>query len=866
MTQKFLHQKLIEKLGTENINKIELPNFIADNLNPKFQIRPYQKKAFQNFICYDDGNFEFKETPIHLLFQMATGSGKTLMMAGLILYLYQKGYRNFLFFVPSKNIIKKTKDNFLNPQSSKYLFSQKIFMDGREININKVNTFDEARESNINICFTTIQQLHIDLNSVRENAITFEDFEENKIVLLGDEAHHLNTATKKSKSDLEKEAYWEETVQTIFKANRKNILLEFTATMDFSHPDIKEKYTDKTIYQYDLLRFRKDKYSKEIKTISLDDEFEKIILHAVLLSQYRLKIAEKNNVFLKPVLLFKAQKTKQQSDENEELFKKIITELNTKKLEKILNSNEKGILKKVFNFFQEKYNNNYQNFVEELQGDFSDEKIINVNDEKNKEKNQLLLNSLEDENNLIRVIFAVQKLNEGWDVLNLFDIVRLYDSRDGKWQRDGKYKAGKTTLSEVQLIGRGARYFPFQVDEEQELFKRKYDEETESELKILEELHYHSKYNSRYLDELEKTLIEQGLKDEKPREKRKIEIVDDEFYEKQFIFKNEKKKNLNTDKKSFKDYGINVLDISYQIGTSKSQEKAIFENDKKENNNISEEIHRIKFEDIHRRIFYKAMNKNSDFWNFRNLKKYFGNLKSIDDFFDEKFFYQFYFTSNDKLENLSCEDQLECVGKLLKEVTKKVKENFYEDRGTKTFTKRKFKNIFKKIKEFHFDISKEEISTEQIKDFFIHDKLYGTGEEKNFIEFFSSYLEKLQQKYSEVKLVRNERELKLYRFKDGIGFEPDFILFLTEKNSQKKNKKDDEKYDKETSYQVFIEPKGNHLLEPDKEKEKFLKEIKEQHSLELLLENEDYKLLGLKFYNKNNEREFKEDFEEELLQ
>ena len=45
---------------------------------------------------------------------MATGSGKTLGMAGLILYLYTKGFRNFLFFVNSNNSIKKTKDNFLN--------------------------------------------------------------------------------------------------------------------------------------------------------------------------------------------------------------------------------------------------------------------------------------------------------------------------------------------------------------------------------------------------------------------------------------------------------------------------------------------------------------------------------------------------------------------------------------------------------------------------------------------------------------------------------------------------------------------------------------------------------------------------------
>ena len=53
-------------------------------------------------------------------------------------------------------------------------------------------------------------------------------------------------------------------------------------------------------------------------------------------------------------------------------------------------------------------------------------------------------------------------LNEGWDVLNLFDIVRLYDIRDGKTPKTG-FVAGKTTNTEKQLIGRGARYYPFVI-------------------------------------------------------------------------------------------------------------------------------------------------------------------------------------------------------------------------------------------------------------------------------------------------------------------------------------------------------------------------------------------------------------------
>jgi type III restriction enzyme len=38
------------------------------------------------------------------------------------------------------------------------------------------------------------------------------------------------------------------------------------------------------------------------------------ILQALILSQYRLKVAEKNKIYCKPVILFKAQKTVAESE------------------------------------------------------------------------------------------------------------------------------------------------------------------------------------------------------------------------------------------------------------------------------------------------------------------------------------------------------------------------------------------------------------------------------------------------------------------------------------------------------------------------------------------------------------------------
>jgi type III restriction enzyme len=171
-------------------------------------------------------------------------------------------------------------------------------------------------------------------------------------------------------------------------------------------------------------------------------------------------------------------------------------------------------LLRAFAFIMDERGMAADDFARELQGDFASEKVVNVNNPKDLENRQIELNALEDRDNEIRVIFAVDKLNEGWDVLNLFDIVRLYDTRDGK----GK-KVGKTTMAEAQLIGRGARYFPFispdQPDAARE--KRKFDSAMDNPLRILEELHYHCSHNPKYIQDIRNALRETGMLNENAR-------------------------------------------------------------------------------------------------------------------------------------------------------------------------------------------------------------------------------------------------------------------------------------------------------------------------------------------------------------
>ena len=92
--------------------KPKITKVITDNI--KQPLRPYQVNALESFIFYNKHK-NYKDIPNkHLLFHMATGSGKTNIIASTMLYLYEQGYRDFIFFVNTQNIITKTKANLID--------------------------------------------------------------------------------------------------------------------------------------------------------------------------------------------------------------------------------------------------------------------------------------------------------------------------------------------------------------------------------------------------------------------------------------------------------------------------------------------------------------------------------------------------------------------------------------------------------------------------------------------------------------------------------------------------------------------------------------------------------------------------------
>jgi len=99
-------------------------------------------------------------------------------------------------------------------------------------------------------------------------------------------------------------------------------------------------------------------------------------------------------------------------------------------------------------------------------------------------------------------------------------------------------------------------------------------------------------------------------------------------------------------------------------------------------------------------------------------------------------------------------------------------------------------------------------------------------------------MNELKEKYSEIHLLRNERFFQLYNFDNGKALEPDYLLYLQEKDTEN-----------QLFYQLFIEPKGDHLIKTDDWKQDFLQSIEKEAELIWNFKNPTYKVIGLPFYN-----------------
>jgi type III restriction enzyme len=889
----------------------KIPQYISNNL--KYDFFDWQKEAFEYFLLNENKkNLEKKTT--HLMFNMATGTGKTLLMAATILYYYKQGYRHFIFFVNANNIVDKTENNFIDNTHTKYLFKEKIVIDDKTVNIKKVDTFSENPQ-NIEIKFTSIQKLYNDIHIQKENQTTLDDLHKLNIVMLADEAHHLNTNTRNNgkteelfhkeitgqtgEAEIERKG-WEHTVIELIlnkngkKDDNKNVLLEFTATIP-TEQAVVEKYKDKIIYKFGLKEFLQAGYTKEINLISSTLSKKERVLQSLLFQWYRHKIALKYGIAnFKPVILFRS-KTIDESKADYEEFLNWVEEISSKDFDFLKNIGNKiheaerptlfemgkSRTEQVLEYIK-KEKINYLEIAEWIKQNYQEKNTIITNSKTNKtkteqtdEEQEKLLNNLEDKNNHIRAIFTVDRLTEGWDVLNLFDIVRLYQGQNAGGSNN---KTPEATIKEKQLIGRGVRYYPFEYNNKIKN-KRKFDDDLNHELRVLEELYYYTyDEKSRYISHLKSELKKDGyIRDDKVVKtfSLKKDFRESDFYKKTKIWYNKqidnpnrKKKTLEAIKKDFfASYKIKGLEFNEQEVDFEKQED-LQKLDLHENglHTIS-----IKFKDIEKHIFWKAINikakQENSLFQFEKIKDEL-EIESMEDLLKDEFLGDFdikiIVSENTKYEDIDNNDKLNLVIKFLDNIFEELKNNINPKIGSE-FIVGDFKKFFDEPKTKTINEDKIDDTIAKNNGWYVLDGFAGTSEEKELIEFIKNSIGNLKEKYEKIYLLRNEEIYKIYDFEKGRGFQPDFILFL--KTNDKKNVGIVET---EIIYQVFIEPKGsqflgaNDLFNDGKEdwKEKFLNEITKRYGFDNVIraENPNYRLIGLPFFNKDHNSNFEKEY------
>lgn len=896
----------------------EMPNYISDNLAKP--LRNYQIEAVKHFIyLFENGEMQKAK---HVLFNMATGTGKTLTMAAIVLYLYEWGYRNFIFLVHQVQIKEQAVANFTNPNFEKFVFKKQVKFNGKTIPIKAIERFQDTKNGGINFMFFSTQMLYERVNNPKENTIHIDDFNKNDTIIIADEAHRLNVDTRK-KTEVEDENNWEKSVQSVLYANPKNLLLEFTATVDLNNEKIHQKYKDKLLYKYDFVEFNKDGYSKDVAFLYNDetqiaDQRRLLIVNAVAMSEYRRLYAERAmNVIINPIVLVKSTKIAQ-SEIDREFFHKVINTLreddfahlkNIDKDKKDLFNDGGRFISQMFSWLDGKQSGfiGLSGFINSIKERFGENHTMIYNS-KAKEKAELLP-LLDNPRNTMRVIFSVNALNEGWDVLSLFDIIH-FDISETK----------KVSLQDIQLIGRGARLCPYDLPKtyqnKDDLFdshrygfdkyKRKFDNAPDESGRLLETFFYHFVKTGAFLNNLQEQLLGEGIINEGVAKKTirlKDRFLQSETYQKGFVLVNQQEyRSKNKDSEIEATFNREIIARSYQVYSRTLTDR---ENNQNQASLIHKDI-KITSEYFSEHLIRKALIlAENNFFRISNLKKHIIGIQSIDEMLDNylpRYQVRYTYIKGKDITELSSQEKLQLlVNSILPEVRKSIDKNMPLITGGNIFKPKPLSSIFQKEKNIYLVaypamddntgektyIAPDERAKEQTNhdnqdlnfdivnaDWYAYSENYGTSEEKRFVKYIATQIDDLKQKYqgSEIYLIRNELDYYLFDIESGRRFSPDYMMIINDVKNQS------------LYYQCLFEPKGGHLLQKDEWKEKALISLNDNSKIVFDVDDmkqDDYqnyinqineqgyqeiKCLGFKFYNSDTrgESDFGTDFNGKL--
>ena len=767
----------------------------------KHDLRDYQESALLNYLLVND--FLCKKVDLdirdefdkkHHCFHMATGSGKTMLMAYLIAHLYTQGYTKVLFITNSTALLDKTMNNLIPSLGSrkcefKSNSTGMIWLNHQRIQIIPVSNYSSNHE-NIEIAFYTIQDLHNKIENPSENGLSIDDLKDQKILIIGDEAHHFNAATKASKDE---EANWEQTIATILKQSKYHRLVEFSATMELTNEWVFDKYINhktKIIYDFTLKEFRLAGYSKEIELIQELDK-ETRIAKAILSSYRKYLVSIANHLPLRPRILFKSSGEIDDLNAQKDLVLDVISKIK---------------------HFDNTVTSVQSNQIARLYNDLTT--IIIHSKDKDKENKLKIINEI-DSNKTINMIFAIDMLNEGWDVLSLLDIVKLDDTNT------------TATVSEAQLIGRGARIFPYQQDGRVS-FKRRFDQYPLNPLRRLETLNFYSSSDSSYIKTLKDQLKKSGLQNDEKEEKTTVNPKPEQVkkFGNYFVFTNQLADLLDNDDFFEK---MSELTISLLFKTYATTVHA---------DELSKETSMTKVNDVYQKqkhLFIKAFHCSALDTAYIKQQIQESTQVLLDKLFNTN---KYLFESDIKYQDLELEQQFALISTLVDRVLLQLYKLLQSRKiGTSNFdAKQLVKDLFVAYSTLTSKIKERNEQGELVDaTIYYHEKLScDSGLELDLHHDVFNRLD--SNKYV---VIRNEGQFKFYSpYSDnpGDGFEPDFIVLF------EKSKTD--------IIQYYLEVKGSDKTESQKWKEDLL--LKLNTGKPLMEENITYNLYGFEFYTDKN--------------
>ena len=406
-------------------------------------------------------------------YEMATGSGKTMLMGATVYYLNKyHNVKNFLIVTPSSTeIYKKTIRNFTKGTNETVWNDEVPFKFNLITGDNYKDTKDLfTTDTDANIFIFNIDKFGTNATQTKKqwegsdwkdkegNTISLLKFlSQNDLVIITDEAHHAQSRKAKQ----------------VINAFHPLAVIEFTATaVETERSQAKKNQT--IVYKYDIKRFLEDKYGKKVRVLALPgqesktkgkktelSDLEKYKLLTFFLVHLVKKKALNSDVKcrdLKPIGFVKV-KNEIAFAEKVELYIKTVLATDTEILEVILEK-AKAEDTETTNLILEMFESDYNSDTTALLKDI--EKVAQTSILLHSKSDKLVKKQFDDiQKNNVEIVIFIDMLNEGIDMPNIYSMVIINDT-------PSEFKT-----SVKQIVGRGVRLNKLQ---------REYDEVEDNDL------------------------------------------------------------------------------------------------------------------------------------------------------------------------------------------------------------------------------------------------------------------------------------------------------------------------------------------------------------------------------------------------